>query len=256
MALYVKNSGSWTEPSLVYVKTGGVWVPSDVWIKEAGTWVKVFPASGSYDNSSPGNYNLVIPNGVRSITVDMSGGAGGGGGGGAASGGANGGNGFRDIRSVSVTPGETITIKVGGGGTGGRDGLANCGSDGAAWFAINGNPASRGGLGYTSFGQTVGTDGSGAGCYFSFTATGGWSGGGGSSSSISGSFGTVIAGAGNGGNGGGRPVDGATGIGGSGGNNGVGNQGATGATGGAGNPAQLDVGYAGTGSNGYVNISW
>jgi hypothetical protein len=254
MSLYIKNSSVWTEPQLIYVRNGGTWQPANVWTKSSGVWTRVFPAAGSQNQSTPGLYSLVIPNGVRSITVDQSGGAGGGGGGGAYGGGSAGQNGYRDTRTLTVTPGETVTIYVGGAGTGGRSGISNCGSNAAAWFAINGDPNQRGGLGYTTYGYSVGTDGQGAGCIFSFGPTGGWAGGGGSSSAVVGSFGTVIAGGGNGGVAGGRP-DGAAGAVGAGGSNAIGNQGATGSSGGSGQPLPYS-GYGGNGSDGYVNISW
>lgn len=253
MPLYIKNSSNWAEPSLVYVKTGGVWAPADVYVKQAGVWSKVYPTAGTQNYASAGTYSFTVPKGVRSLTIDQSGGSGAGGGG-ASGAGSDGQKGFRDIRTVNVTPGEVLTIKVGDKGTGGRDGTADCGSNGGNWTAINNDPSSRQGLGAT-VGYAAGGDGSGVSCPYSFTSTGGWAGGGGASSAVIGSFGAVIAGGGSGGPGG-INYFGQSGGGGLGGNNGVGNQGATGVIAGTGDPAQFDVGYGANGYVGYVNLSW
>jgi hypothetical protein len=249
--LYVKNSGTFTVPKYVYVKNSGSWVSANkIYTKVSGVWTQTYPETGSQNFTSSGSFT--VPIGVKQLTITMAGASGGGGGGGNSSAGLIGGTSFRDIRTINVNSGETLTITVGSEGQGGRSGIANCGSNAAAWDAINNDPAQR--KGYGGAGYASGGAGSGYGCPNSFNATGGWSGGGGGSSAYVYSGGTIVAGGGSGGDGG-KTYDGGNGTGGSGGNSGSGNQGASGVTGGAGQTSQFS-GYGGDGSAGYVNISW
>jgi hypothetical protein len=206
--------------------------------------------AGSQTFTSSGSFT--VPVDVRSLTITMSGGSGGGGGGGNSSAGLIGGTSYKDIRTITVTPREVLTITVGSGGQGGRSAISNCGSNAAAWDAINNDPAQR--KGYGGAGYSSGGAGSGYGCPNSFNATGGWSGGGGGSSAYVYSGGTVIAGGGAGGDGG-KTYNGGNGTGGTAGNSTSGNQGATGVTGGAGQTSQFS-GYGGDGSTGSVAIVW
>lgn len=81
--------------------------------------------------SSPGTYSFIVPLGVTSVSISASGGAGGG-----ASGwtdevnnkagtfyvpeyGGDGGSAASATKTLSVTPGETLTVVVGAGGAGG-----------------------------------------------------------------------------------------------------------------------------------------
>jgi hypothetical protein len=198
------------------------------------------------------NGTFTVPVGITSLTMTTVGGSGGGGGGGSNSVGLIGGTSYKDIRTITVIPGATITISVGFGGQGGRSAISNCGSNAAAWFAIDNDPAQR--KGYGGAGYVSGGAGSGYGCPNSFNATGGWSGGGGGSSAFTYSGGTVTAGGGAGGNGG-ITYNGGGGTGGTAGNATTGNQGATGVAGGAGQTSQYS-GYGTDGSTGYVTISW
>lgn len=77
--------------------------------------------------NTQGTDTFVVPAGVTSITTKMWGAGGGGGGGGnSASGGGGGGGGYVEA-TISVTPGETLTIYVGGAGNGGD--FSSSGSD-------------------------------------------------------------------------------------------------------------------------------
>jgi hypothetical protein len=207
-------------------------------------------AAGSQTFTSSGSFT--VPLDVFSLTITMTGGSGAGGGGGSTSG-LTGGTSYKDIRTVTVTPQEVITITVGLGGEGGRSGIPNCGSNAATWFAVDGDLNDRKGRGRA--GYASGSNGSGGACPNSFNSTAGWSGGGGGSSAYVYSGGTVIAGGGTGGNGG-RDYNGGGGSGGSGGNSGSGNQGATGVAGGAGQGATFSGGYGTDGSTGSVAIVW
>jgi hypothetical protein len=205
---------------------------------------------GSQTFTSSGTFTVPID--VRRLTITMTGGSGGGGGGGTGAG-QTGNTSGKDIRTINVNSGETLTITIGQGGQGGRSGIANCGSNAAAWFTIDNDPAQRRGFGGT--GYVNGGAGSGAGCPNSFNSTGGWSGGGGGSTAYVYSGGAVTAGGGNGGNGG-INYGGGSGTGGTGGNSGTGNQGATGVAGGAGQGATFSGGYGGDGSAGSLSIVW
>ena len=88
---------------------------------------------GSQTFTSSGSFT--VPLDVYSLTITMSG-ASGGGGGGATGNGQTGGTAYRDIRTITVTPGETLTITVGAGGQGGRSGIPNCGSNAATWLSL------------------------------------------------------------------------------------------------------------------------
>jgi len=247
---------------VIFTKSFKAWIKDTTWKEANNAWVKVPatsyslyttlpPTTATY--TSPGSYTFTVPAGVTSLNATIAGGSGGGGGGGSSAG-QTGGTSYQDIRTITVTPGETITIKVGDGGQGGRSGIPNCGSDGVTWFAVDGDVAQRrgqGGSGYAS-----GAAGSGAGCVYSFNPTGGWSGGGGGSSALTYSSGTIIAGGGSGGNGGDRPEGYSGGTGGSGGNSGTGNQGTTGVAGGAGQSATVSGGYGTNGRSGVVTLSY
>ena len=90
---------------------------------------------GSQTFTSSGTFT--VPLDVFSLTITMTGGSGGGGGGGNSSAGLVGGTSYKDIRTISVSSGETLTITIGQGGQGGRSGISNCGSDGINWININ-----------------------------------------------------------------------------------------------------------------------
>lgn len=69
--------------------------------------------------TTQGTDTYVVPAGVTSLTLKMWGAGGGGGGGGNSQPGGAGGGGGYVTSTISVTPGETLTVYVGGGGAGG-----------------------------------------------------------------------------------------------------------------------------------------
>lgn len=66
--------------------------------------------------SSPGSETFVVPIGVTQITIKAWGAGGGGGGGGSARTGGNGGGAAFVQTTLTVTPGETLNLRIGGGG--------------------------------------------------------------------------------------------------------------------------------------------
>ncbi|MBS1902108.1 MAG: hypothetical protein JSS75_00190 [Bacteroidetes bacterium] len=208
----------------------------------------------------------VVPTGIYAINVEGIGGAGGGGGGGAdatnaantRSGGGGGGGGAGEYiaaRTVSVVPGETLTISIGAAGTAGAAGVGNTNT--AATNGGNGGTTtvvgSTSGTLLSANGGTGGTAGTNA---VGASGTGGALGAGGVVAGSSPAGGT----AGNSGTAGGN---GANGVAGTAGNGGSGPTGGNANTGGAGGAGALGVtgvfvngnaGNAGTG--GYVTISY
>ncbi len=178
--------------------------------------------AGSVAFTDPGVYTFTVPTGVTSVDAVAVGGGGGGGNGICNqmwAGGGGGGAGLAYGNSISVTPGQTITVTVGAGG--------------------NQGPC-------YGYGQTGGTTSFG-GYLIAYGGTGG-----GPAAGIGGSFGgSAVSGGGHGGNGTGPAPDGAGG--GAGGYNGNGGDGSTGTggtgTGGAGGGGG-GGGYNGTGSGG------
>lgn len=150
--VYVKDSGSWSAAKEVFVKDGGVWNSAKaIYVKDAGSWVQIFPSSGSQTYTTAGTYSFTVPNGIYTLTASIVGGGGGGGGfrgnGDNHAGGAGGSGGFYTGSTISVTPGETLTLVVGAGG-------------GSASFEFNG--------GFICTGTAYGTSGT----YWNGTAGG------------------------------------------------------------------------------------
>ena len=151
----VKDGGSFKEAKEILVKDAGTWKPvKEVHVKDGGVWKKAFPESGTQAYSTAGTYSFVVPNGIYSLTVPLLVGGGGGGGGQDAGGGdtwgggGGGSGGYYTNQTVSVTPGETLTITVGGGGYAGYDGYwRGCPGQGLNVPAANGasSQLSRGG---------------------------------------------------------------------------------------------------------------
>jgi hypothetical protein len=125
---------------------------SNTWKKVTAAYVK-FPSStktfyrtippATITFASPGTSTFVVPPGVFSIGASVTGGGGGGGGGGYGTGGESsgsgggGGSGYTSTGSISVTPGETLTVVVGAGGLAGashysRSAIGNGGNGGAS----------------------------------------------------------------------------------------------------------------------------
>lgn len=110
-----------------------------------------------------GNYNLTIPSGITSMTVEAWG-AGGGGSSGyyGNKGGAGGGGGEYRSSSLTVTPGATYSYTVGAGGNGGAGGGTNSGTNGTdTTFNTTTIIAKAGTAGTTSVAGSGGSGGTG-----------------------------------------------------------------------------------------------
>lgn len=204
------------------------------------------PPPGQQAYTTAGTYTWVVPAGVTSVSVVCVGG------GGYSSGGwAGGGGALAYVNSISVTPGESLSVRVPNGNfSTNTTGNANA----SAYLQRSGTSlveAGSGGIGATYNGGTVtiGTGGSGGGApsggYGGGGGAGGYSGNGGNG----GSFTTAgLAGTGGGGGGGGGRNSGNNNGGGGGGGVGILGQGSSG-TGGA-NGGALSGGVGGTGGSG------
>lgn len=122
MSINVKDAGTWKEVLEVYVKDAGTWKTClDVYIKDAGTWKSVLYKAGSSNLTTAGTTSFVVPAGVYSINYTV---YGAGGGSGACNNngdgwvGGGGGAGGKSTGTLSVTPGETLTLVVGNKGYG------------------------------------------------------------------------------------------------------------------------------------------
>ena len=219
--------------------------------------------------TTPGTCTWIVPLEVTSITVNLCGGGAGGGSGGQGSyggyyagsgtGGTGGAAGSCNTSTLSVTPGQTLTIKVGGGGSGGSGHGPNWPLEGVcpAGMTSGGNGLS----GYTGDSSTInstlvvaaggtnggagGAGGSGGGCYGSSNGTPGSGGGAGDASICP----TV-----NGGSGAAGSVGSGSGSGGAGGGGGAGCGGGGGGGGGGAHYAGLG-GAGGAGANGVAKIT-
>jgi len=91
----------------------------------------------------PGSYSFTVPSGVTSLTVTAIGGGGGGGGYSGTMVGGVGGDGARVDATLSVTPGQVLSLLVGGGGGGGSNGPSSggggysCGAQGGGGGSTN-----------------------------------------------------------------------------------------------------------------------
>ncbi|MDZ7744292.1 MAG: PA14 domain-containing protein [Candidatus Saccharibacteria bacterium] len=212
-------------------------------------------SASSYTN--PGSFDFEVPTGITEVTISTWGGGGGGGGGGSASAGGNGGGGGFARSTVSVTPSETLNVRVGGGGDGGiartysGDGGGGGGYSGvyrSSTPLIIGAGGAGGGGGDNSSGTAGGNGGAGGG-------TNGI-GGGNSSSAGGGGGGTPSSGgsAGTGGLNDGSAGSSETGGDGADGRTGQGDDGSTGnggvTSGGDGGLADIGLGVAGGGGGG------
>lgn len=137
--------------------------------------------------TTQGASSFTVPSGVTSLTVKLWGGGGGGGAGGSAAAGGAGGGAGEATGTISVTPGETLTVYVGGGGSAGTRNTAGGGGGGGAYSSIyRGTTAlaiaaggGGGGGGRNSAGNTGGAGGAGGGTNGIAGATSGAGGGGG-----------------------------------------------------------------------------
>jgi N-acetylneuraminic acid mutarotase len=149
----------------------------------------IHPEGGSATFTTAGTDTFVVPAGITSITVKAWGAGGGGGGaGGRSDGGAGGGGGYA-TSTISVSPGDTLTISVGGGGSGGTGG----GSNNSSGAGGGGGGYSRVARGTNSLLIAAGGAGGGGGGRTS-GYTGGAGGGGGGTSGQNGSAGAATGG--------------------------------------------------------------
>jgi hypothetical protein len=168
--------------------------------------------------------SFTVPSGVTQLFIHGCGGGGGGGGeGGGTTKGSGGGSGRWDSFSLSVTPGQIISVVIGSGGSGGSNGINGAGGN-------DGSPSTFGSLNFAPGGGGLG----GKTAYSGSFIPGGFGGGG--SASLYGSSGGV-----------GSPGHAQSGS------NAV-NTSAPANTGGGGGGA--DGGSAGNGGSGIIIVSW
>ena len=146
--------------------------------------------TGEWFRNSATTYNFVVPNGVYSIAAVLVGGGGGGQGtpGCCSHGGGGGGGALAYGNNIPVTPGETLTVKVGSGGSGGAKpaSLSNSvtnGSKGGDSYIMRGNEVllkAEGGAPGATWSPSYGASPSGS--YLSGGGDGGVGGGGSNSS--------------------------------------------------------------------------
>ncbi|MFZ1801714.1 MAG: hypothetical protein WAU03_02250 [Candidatus Saccharimonas aalborgensis] len=147
--------------------------------------------------TTQGASSFTVPSGVTSLTVKLWGGGGGGGAGGSAAAGGTGGGAGEATGTISVTPGETLTVYVGGGGSAGTRNTAGGGGGGGAYSSIyRGTTAlaiaaggGGGGGGRNSAGNTGGAGGAGGGTTGVAGSTSGAGGGGGAGTQSAGGAG-------------------------------------------------------------------
>lgn len=99
------------------------------------------PSHGTQTWNTPGTYQWTVPDGITFLLVQVRGGGGGGGGGYDTSdyylyGGGGGGGGGANITTLTVTPGQVLTVVVGAGGTGGINGSYHPSN---TWPTLGGN---------------------------------------------------------------------------------------------------------------------
>lgn len=213
----------------------------------------VHPNGGIVSYTTAGSDTFVVPAGITSITIKTWGAGGGGGGGGNSQPGGDGGGGGYTTSTISVTPGETLTINVGAGGSGGA-------------FSNGGNDAGGGGGGggYTSIYRSstplVVTAGGGGGGGGRQARAGGDGGAGGGTTGIDGSDG-FTSNNGGGGGGGTPTAGGAVGAAASGANQGtagaflLGGLGGDGRNGAGADGSGASGGLTGGGDGGQANIN-
>ena len=150
-------------------------------------------ASGTATFGTPGSSSWAVPAGVTSVTVKAWGAGGGGGGG---YGAAGGGGGFAQA-TITVTPGESLTVYVGGGGGGGTYITYGQGGGGGGYSAVTRSSTyliqaggGGGGGGATSGAAPGGAGGGSSGIAGTNNYSGYGNGGGGGTSSAGGAGGS------------------------------------------------------------------
>lgn len=121
--------------------------------------------SGRQTYDTPGSFNFVVPEGIITLKIACIAGGGGGGGGTSSTsvgsreqaGGGGGAGGLSYDNTISVTPGETLTVAVGSGGaggaqqaSGGNGGVSSVSRGGTALISATGGTGGFGGTSSTS----------------------------------------------------------------------------------------------------------
>lgn len=129
-------------------------------------WTTVSPPQRYRLYGTAGSYTFTVPSGVTTIRTFVIGGGGGGGGGnsGWGSGAGGGCGGAVNGATLSVTPGQQISVTVGGGGAGGGGAGANGSWGGTSSFgSVSASGGSWGKSGYYNFYGATGGSGGGSG---------------------------------------------------------------------------------------------
>lgn len=243
-----KNSDFRIVGNVVYIYASGTWLQIYPPVFQTGTGTPYSPGTQTFQVA--GNYQFIVPAYVTSLAVTVVGGGGSGaysgGGTGGIAGGGGGGGGYA-YKTISVTPGATISLTVGVGGYTanyfGFQGVAGGTSSFGSYFSATGGAGGRERGGNNGIG---GAGGVGIGGDINISGQAGFDGNGGSGGKAGGilPFGGGLGGVGGGVNwgwGNGGPG----GLPGGGGGGGI----ATGA-------GVNHGGMSGAGANGLVSISW
>jgi hypothetical protein len=102
----------------------------------AGSYGPTVTPAGQQTFTTPGSFSWIAPTGVTSVSVVCVGGGGGGSGDGF--GGGGGGLGYKN--NISVTPGDSYTVRVGSRGIGGQNGTSGDESYFINDTTVNGKP--------------------------------------------------------------------------------------------------------------------
>ncbi len=143
------------EVAEIYIANDAEWVP-------VGSGGKADPGEVLF--VSVGQHSWTVPDGVEAVSVVAIGGGGGGAGDHDGGGGTGGGLGWRN--NITVTPGTSITVRVGAAGPGGDNEGTNGQNGGESWFQSTGQVrggGGRGGRGNYDGSNLPGGDYSGAG---------------------------------------------------------------------------------------------
>jgi hypothetical protein len=127
MANYIQNGGVWIPIESIWVRHLGVWrLTNQQYIKDSDIWYNsvkppfyffnptIFFGSTNSFNGDTIDQSFIVPSSISSITAELWGGGGAAGNSGDSQGGNGGGGGYVKA-TIPVTPGETLTIRVGGG---------------------------------------------------------------------------------------------------------------------------------------------
>lgn len=180
-----RQSVAWQQLLVPHVHDAGTWKQiRAIHTKNGGQWKKVWPSNGKAEYTVPGVYDFTVPPGIYSLNIVVAGAGGGGGGGVGSVAGNGGGAGETATRTVSVVPGQVLSVFVGAGGHGGdgnneQYGSASTGADGRGSTVTGGSVSISvtGGTGGAGGVATAPPAGGGGGCCVvstAFAETGIW----------------------------------------------------------------------------------